>query len=450
VRKLSEKKAISKMIWAAIVVIIVIIAGVAAYWWYIIQPTTTPPAKVISIAWTEGPEFDFINGKIDEFTNLTGITVNFLKIPRAHIVERLMLEMLSSTPSIDGSVVYVLEAPTLASTGGLVDLYTYRSKSDWVAESFYQNQLETLEFNGSLYYVPSIWNGALVNFYRTDLFSNAALQQAFNSEFGYALAVPNTPEKLLDVAKFFTEQGYIGIHLQMTTSEMGAGAYTFYPPLAAYFGGGIYNATTSQIVCNSTGSVTALEYLLNLSQYAQPTLFEDGTFEAETAVMQGVSGGKQLAMADQWSYMYNMLPQATYSWNISERIFPQQPDMLGIAILKNSPKKDYVWQFVNWTSSFEICKGTTLATPKAPCRSDVANDPEVKANYWLNIIVDSYGGHKALVPVIKNPHATEIYESMMLRLNDAFNDPEAHTNPHAAAQRALDNLYSDIQSILVG
>ena len=450
-KQLSSVKAVSRMIWAAIVVIIVVIAGVGAYWWYTTQPSTQPaPEKVINIAWTEGPEFDFINGKVNEFKSLTGITVNFIKIPRAHIVERLMLEMLSSTPSVDGSVVYVLEAPTLASTGGLVDLYTYRPKSEWLTETFYQDQLEILEFNGSLYYVPSIWNGALVNFYRTDLFANATLQQAFNSEFGYALAVPTTPETLLDVAKFFTEQGYIGIHLQMTTSEMGAGAYMFYPPLAAYFGGGIYNTTTSQIVCNSTGSVTALEYLLNLSQYAQPTLFEDGTFEAETAVMQGVSGGKQLAMADQWSYMYNMLPEATYSWNISERIFPQQPDMLGIAILKNSPKKDYVWQFVNWTSSFEIAKGTTLATPKAPCRSDVANDPEVEANYWLNVIVNSYGGHKPLTPVIKNPHSTEIYESMMLRLNDAFNDPEAHTNPNAAAQRALDNLYSDIQLILVG
>jgi ABC-type glycerol-3-phosphate transport system substrate-binding protein len=331
-----------------------------------------------------------------------------------------------------------------------VDLYSYRPKSEWISESFYQNQLEMLEFNGSLYYVPSIWNGALLNFYRTDLFASATLQQAFNAEFGYALAVPDTPEHLMDVAKFFTEKGYIGIHLQLTTSEMGSGAYTFYPPLAAYYGGGIYNTTSGQIVCNSTGSVTALEYLLNLTQYAQPTVLEDGTFEAEQAIMHGTSGGKQIAMADQWSYMYNMLPDATYPWNISERIFPQQPDMLGVTILKNSPKKDYVWQFVNWTSSFEICKGTTLATPKAPCRADVANDPQVKANYWVNIIVNSYGGHKAIVPVIKNPHATEIYEAMMKRLGEAFSDYQTsgHTNAHAIAQDKLDALYGDLKSIL--
>lgn len=437
------------MVWIAILVVIIVIAALGAYWWYISQPTTPAPvSKVISIAWTEGPEFDFIQGKLPQFQTQTGITVNFQKIPRAHIIERLMLEMLSPTPTIDGTVLYVLEAPSLAATGGLVDLYTYKSKSKWISEGFYQDQLEMLEFNGSLYYVPSLWNGALILFYRTDLFASTTLKQAFRTQYGEDLTVPTTPEQLLKVAKFFNDQGYIGIHLQMTTSEMGAGAYTFYPPLAFYYGGGIYNDTTAKITCNSTGSVQALEYLLNLAQYAQPTYLEDGTFEAQTAVMQGQTGGKQLAMADQWSYMYPMLPDATQPWNISERIFPQQPDMLGVAILKNSPKKDYVWQFVNWTNSFEIVKGTTLATPKAPCRSDVTNDPEVRSNYWVNVILNSYGGHKKITPTIKNPHATEIYEAMMKRLHEGFTDPDARTNPHAVAQRVLDALYEDIARII--
>jgi ABC-type glycerol-3-phosphate transport system substrate-binding protein len=446
VEKLSKLKAVSRMVWIGVLVVIILIAALGAYYWYISQPA--PVEKVINIAWTEGPEFDFIQGKLPEFQTQTGITVNFLKIPRAHIIERLMLEMLRTTPTIDGSIVYVLEAPSLAATGGLVNLYNYRSKTDWVNQGFYQDQLEILEFNGSLYYVPSLWNGALILFYRTDLFVNTTLAQTFQAQYGYPLAVPTTPEKLLDVAKFFTYQGFIGIHLQLTTSEMGSGAYTYYPPLAAYFGGGIYNATTNQITCNSTGSVTALEYLLNLTQYAQPTYLEDGTFEAERAIMQGVAGGKQLAMADQWSYMYPMLPNATYPWNISERVFPQQPDMLGVAILKNSPKKDLVWQFVNWTSSYEIVKGTTLATPKASCRSDVANDPQVSSNYWVPVILASYGGHKPITPTIKSPDAVEIYEAMMNRLYEAFTDANAHINPHGVAKRVLDELYGDIVIIV--
>jgi ABC-type glycerol-3-phosphate transport system substrate-binding protein len=148
VEKLSKLKAVSRMVWIGVLVVIILIAALGAYYWYISQPA--PVEKVINIAWTEGPEFDFIQGKLPEFQTQTGITVNFLKIPRAHIIERLMLEMLRTTPTIDGSIVYVLEAPSLAATGGLVNLYNYRSKTDWVNQGFYQDQLEILEFNGSL------------------------------------------------------------------------------------------------------------------------------------------------------------------------------------------------------------------------------------------------------------------------------------------------------------
>lgn len=442
---MSKLKAISKTIWITISVVIIIVAALGAYWWYISQPTTIPtlppPEKSINIAWTEGPEFDFIESKISEFESQTGIQVNFLKIPREHIIERLMLEMMSPTPSIDGTVLYVLEAPTLAATGGLVNLYDYKPKSQWISEGFYEEQLNILEFDGKLYFVPSLWNGALVLFYRTDLFASETLKNAFKAQYGYNLTIPDDPDKLLDVAHFFSDQGYVGIHLQLTTAEMGAGAYCLYPPLAYYFGGGIYNDTTGEILCNSTGSVKALEYLINLTQYAQPTCLEDGTFEAEMAVMSGESGGRELAMADQWSYMYPMLGDASKPWNISMRPFPQGPDMLGIAILKNSPKKDYVWEFVNWTSSAEIVKGTTLACPKASCRSDVANDPEVKSNYWVDVILDSYGRKMPITPIIKNPHATEIYEAMMRHLHEAFLGQKT-------AKQALDALYEDIASIL--
>jgi ABC-type glycerol-3-phosphate transport system substrate-binding protein len=437
---MSAVKAVSKMVWIAIAIIIIIIAAVGVYWYTsrpVTPPEVTPPEKHIKIAWTEGPEFDFIESKLSEFVDETGIEVEFVKIPREHIIERLMLEMLSPTPSIDGTVIYILEAPTLAGTGGLVNLYDYKSKSEWIDEGFYEEQLEILEFNGKLYFVPSLWNGALLLFYRTDLFANATLKQEFNQTYGYELKVPENPDELLDVAEFFHNKGYIGIHLQLTTAEMGAGAYTIYPPLAHYFGGGIYNATTGQILCNSTGSVQALNYLLNLSKYAQPTYLTDGTFEAERAVMEN----ENLAMADQWSYMYPMLPDAAKPWNISVRPFPQGPDMLGIAILKNSPKKDYVWEFVNWTSSSEIVKGTTLACPKASCRSDVADDPDVKANYWVDIILDSYGRKWPITPIIKDPRATEIYEAMMRRLQEALVGDKT-------AKEALDALYEDITTII--
>ena len=428
-------KAVSRTIWAVIAIIIIVIAALTVYWWYEMRPAAVE--RKISIAWTEGPEFDYIEGRISEFETEYDIEVEFLRIPREHIIERLMLEMLAPTGKIDGTVIYILETPTLAGTGGLVNLYEYKPRSEWIEEGFYEGQLEILEFDEKLYFLPTLWNGALLTYYRSDLFADSALKATFQSEYGYELEPPDTPEKLLDVAEFFDGQGYIGIHLQLTTAEMGAGAYTIYPGLAHHFGGGIYDDATDKIICNSTESVEALEYLLELAQYAQPTVLTDGTFEAELAVMQWTN----LAMADQWSYMIPMLPDATAEWDISVRPFPQGPDMLGIAILNTSPKKDLVWDFVQWTSSFEIVKGTTLVTPKASGRSDVANDPDVKSQPWVDVLLDSYGRVHSIAPIVKNPRAVEIYESMMRRLAEAFIGD-------LTAKEALDALYEDIAAIL--
>jgi ABC-type glycerol-3-phosphate transport system substrate-binding protein len=434
---MKDMKAVSRTLWVAIVVIIIIIAGVAVYWWYTMPPAEEEIERKISIAWTEGPEFDYIEDRISEFETEYDIEVEFLRIPRAHIMERLMLEILSPTGKIDGTVLYILEAPTLAGTGGLVNLYDYKARSEWIADTFYEDQLEILEFNGKLYFLPTLWNGALLTYYRSDLFANATLKAAFNATYGYELEPPDTPDKLLDVAKFFHDQGYIGIHLQLTTAEMGAGAYTIYPGLADHFGGGIYDDATGEITCNSTGSVEALEYLLELAQYAQETYLEDGTFEAELAVKQWTN----LAMADQWSYMIPMLPDAAAEWNISARPFPQGPDMLGIAILDTSPKKDLVFDFVEWTSSFDIVKGTTLVTPKAAGRADVATDPDVASQPWVDVLLDSYGRVQPIAPIIKDPRAVEIYEMMMLRLGEALTGAKT-------AKEALDDLYEDIDAIL--
>jgi ABC-type glycerol-3-phosphate transport system substrate-binding protein len=434
---MKDMKAVSRTLWVAIVVIIIIIAGVAVYWWYIMPPAEEEVERKISIAWTEGPEFDYIEDRISEFETEYDIEVEFLRIPRAHIMERLMLEILSPTGKIDGTVLYILEAPTLAGTGGLVNLYDHKARSEWIADTFYEDQLEILEFNGELYFLPTLWNGALLTYYRSDLFANATLKAAFNATYGYELEPPDTPDKLLDVAEFFDDQGYIGIHLQLTTAEMCAGAYTIYPGLADHFGGGIYDDATGVITCNSTGSVEALEYLLELAQYAQETYFEDGTFEAELAVMQWTD----LAMADQWSYMIPMLPDAAAEWDISARPFPQGPDMLGIAILDTSPKKDLVFDFVEWTSSFDIVKGTTLVTPKAAGRADVATDPDVASQPWVDVLLDSYGRVQPIAPIIKDPRAVEIYEMMMLRLGEALAGEKT-------AKEALDTLYEDIDAIL--
>jgi len=434
---------------SAIIIAVIIIAAVGGGVWY---ATRAPPVeKAITIAWTEGPEFDFVEEHIPEFEAETGIEVTLRLIPRAHIIERIMLELLSPTGAFHAVCMDATELPTVAATGGLVDLYDYKSKAEFAAEGHYVNQLETVEIEGKLYLIPGFWNGALLTYYRTDYFEDPTWKAAYADMYpGEELEVPGTPEELLKVAKFWdvVEDGTVDgigpggkypIFLQATTAELGAaGAMSLFIPLAEYFGAGIYDYEAGEILVNKPGSIEAMEYLAELAQHCQPTVLADGTFEAEIAVREGTC-----IMADQWSYMYPMLddpaemsPDALGKYEVSMRVCPQMADMLGIAIL-DTPRKDMVWEFVEWIASPEISIGLTLACPKAPERVQVAEDPRIAGAEWLDPLLDSYGRVHPIISPCKSPFIVEIYAATSYRLAQALT---GEMTPEAACAAAADDI----------
>lgn len=420
-------KAVSTTVWAGIVIIIIVIAGVGVYWY-----TMQPPAveKEITIAWTEGPEFDVIEDLLPDFEEDTGIDVVLETIPRGQIMTRLMLEMLSPEPRIDGTVMYSLELPTLAATGKLVDLYGYKTKTELLADGFYEDQLDVVEINGKLHYLPGLWNGALIIFYHKDYFEDQTWKDEYSAMYpGETLTVPETPEELLKVAKFWDlvadgeangegPDGLYPIHLQGKI-EMGGALYTIFPPMVTDFGGGFYDPETGEILANSTETIEALQYLVDLSQYAQPTMLVDGTFEGEIAILEG-----RCLMADQWTYIIGMMedPEASQvvgKMGIAMRPFSEPPDIMGISIL-DTPKKDLVWQFVEWVASPEVATEVCYVTPKAPSRSQVLDDPRISESDWIDVVWDSFGRVKQIIPPIRDPRSIEIYEAMMRAVHQAL------------------------------
>lgn len=445
---MSDVKAVGMMVWAAIIVVIIAIAAVAAYW-YISLPA--PVERVITIAWTEGPEFDVIEAQLSDFEDETGIDVVLETIPRDQIVVRLMLEMLSPEPTIDGTVMYSIELPTLAATGKLVDLYEYRTKQQLLTDGFYEDQLDVVEIYGKLHYLPGLWNGALIIYYYKDYFANQTWKDEYAAMYpGETLKVPETPEELLEVAEFWDlvadgvadgigPDGLYPIHLQGKI-EMGGALYTIFPPMVEDFGGGFYDPDTGEILADSTETIEALQYLIDLSQHAQPTMLVDGTFEGEIAILQG-----RCLMADQWTYIIGMMddPEASEvvgKMGIAMRPFSEPPDIMGIAIL-DTPKKDLVWEFVQWVASPEIGADVVAATPKAPFRSQVLDDPRIGNATWLDVVWDSFGGVKQIIPPIRDPRSVEIYDAMMKRVHQALTG-------ELTAQEAMEALADDIEYIV--
>jgi len=414
-------------------------------------PPPPPPEKLIRITWTEGPEFDVVEARIDEFTAATGIKVEFVKVPRERIVERTMLEMLAPTGLMDGIVIYVAEAPTLWATGQLVNLKQYLPKE--TLDQFYPEQLKWTTFDDELIFLPGFWNGALLLMYREDLFTDPAVQAAFEAEYGYPLPVPSLTEtipveKLPDVAEFFAKHPEVdpkgllkyGLHLQGTAAEMGAGIYCTWPGVAGAFGGVILDEK-GKVVINSPENVKALKYLRDMFERGclQPTFFEDGTFEAELSVMEGT-----VAMAVQWSYMIPMLPDAKAPYGIAPNPFPQLPDSLGVAILKTSPKKDYVAEFVKWLASKEIVHALTLATPKAASRKDEAADLKAAGIEWVEPLEESYA---RLVSPIRDPRVVEMWEVVGRPLAEALS-PAVTPPEKFDPEGVLDSIAAGLEEVM--
>lgn len=445
---MKETKGVAPIVIAAVIIVATVVAVGA---WYITKPEEVPVEKAITITWTEGPEFKFVEDHIHEFEAETGIEVTFSAVPREHLVERVMLELLHPTGAFHAICMDAMQLPAIAATEKLVNLYEFKPKSQWLTEGFYESQLDVTTIGGNLYMIPGFWNGALLLYYRTDYFENDEWKNrylAWPERTMDELRVPKNPEELLELAKFWDiiEDGVvdgIGPDEKYSTflrayEGLGMRGMSYLLPLAQYYGGGVYDYETGEVLVNNSPSLQAVSYISQLMQYAQPTMLNDGTFEAQLNITQGTC-----IMADQWSYMCPMLddptvmkPDALGKYKVAMRPMPQNPDMMGIAIL-DTPKKELCFEFVEWMNRPEIAKGLVLACPKAPNQTAVAEDPEIAGAEWLGPILDSYGRVQPITKLCKSPFVVEIHTAVAQRMSQVLT---GEMTPEAACAAAADDI----------
>ena len=192
------------------------------------------------------------------------------------------------------------ENPTLASPDFDLDDFT------GFINSFVDPQ------SGDLYGIP-IEAFIKVYLYRTDLFNDPALQEAFAAQYYYPLAPAVTLEQYRDIAEFFTEQRVQGepplwgTTVQGTTSE-DASFYEFFETIAPSFGlynwgidlDSYYATEANGGALDSQLAIDALTYWIALLDYAPPDAVESdwsdvATMFAEGRVAQGWIYGEHVA-----------------------------------------------------------------------------------------------------------------------------------------------------------
>ncbi|NJN53976.1 MAG: extracellular solute-binding protein [Anaerolineae bacterium] len=125
--------------------------------------------------------------------------------------------------------------------------------------------------------------------YRKDLFENPDEMAAFEAEYGYPLAPPETMQQLLDIAKFFTrpDEGLYGAAIY-TQADYDGLTMGFQNMLFSFGGNWSDENFNPEGVINSPESVAALEFYKELYECCQPPGMSNAFFaEVNDAFISG-------------------------------------------------------------------------------------------------------------------------------------------------------------------
>ncbi len=359
------------------------------------------------------PNIEFYKNQAAEFTEQTGITVEWVEIPHDNMHERFVQEAISGSGAID---IYDTDQPWIsefASKGYLTDLTDKLTDED--KNDFYASALDASSYEGKIYSVPFFVHTPIV-FYRTDLFEEAGI-----TEF------PKTWEEYAEAAKKLTGNEVYGTIIEAKQ----AGEPVTHLVDWFYQAGGSIIDSENNVTVNSEENKEAFEYLLKMMYEDESVM--PGSLGYDNADVHNLFMQGKVAMVKNWPYMYAMCKdpgQSTVSDKFAVAIQPAGKEQSsaawtwGFGISSSSKNQDAAWEFVKWATSSE-----KLA------QLGIANSNPVPRNSSLEIV-------KADTSL--SEFDIECIEVMCDALNYASNATENPNFP--SVQTELSYTLSDIMS----
>ncbi len=227
----------------------------------------------LTIWWAEWDPASFLQQVGAEYEAETGIAVNIVQEPWGSYYDRVLGEWAAQGDSYDmivGDSQWIGQAVT---EGHYIDMTEFLVDEGWAetvtaATLTYYGEYPTGTGNYYAYPTEGDANGFA---YRRDLFEDADNMAAFEAEYGYPLAVPETWAQLRDIAEFFhnPDEGFygIGVYTQIDYDAITMGFENVFFSYGAEWGDDDYNVLG---VVNSPEAVAALELYQELYSFAPP------------------------------------------------------------------------------------------------------------------------------------------------------------------------------------
>ncbi|MBD3309397.1 extracellular solute-binding protein [candidate division KSB3 bacterium] len=390
----------------------------------------------IRVAMVAEPRSDALAELADEFTELTGINVEFNILAYPTLQEKQMVALTQGTGAYDIVHVDCVWVGQYAGEGWTVPLEKFIEHTDpdtLALDDFIPAVLEEQGMWEGKIYGPPFIQAVFGLHYRTDIFDK------------YNMTVPQTWEQLRETAEALnlkepdvhgiTFMGRRGVQLQCT-----------YDNILWSYGGEWYDEDYNPTI-NSPEAVAALEYFKTLIPFAPEGVLTYDWDENANAFAQG-----RAAMTIQWQ---NAAPrfydpeQSKIVGNFEFTLIPgkEQPDGSikrtptfggwSLQIPKDAPNKEAAWEFLVWASSREL--DPRLAYSQPGSRISGLQDPAMQEKYI------EYAGMLESLPLAKGrpriaPYA-ELADALEVALSEAMTGEKS-------AQDALDEANTKFEFIL--
>jgi multiple sugar transport system substrate-binding protein len=292
------------------------------------------------------------------------------------------------------------------------------------------------KYNGHWYGVPYD-NDFPVLYYRKDLLDDPASQSAFQAQYGYALAPPDTWDQALDIGKYFQKTGKVQAGFATLSGVNWQNPAWWYDAYGSYGGLWVKDGkyvldrepflkaadTWAQLIAiggpgGANMSGNDLTGIISGGQTVQ------GLFFASTAVLDSAPSGVELAVA--------MVPGVKQSDGSVLRT-PGLGAGKTLAIATTSPNKTDAFKLAMWMSSPQMqATETTMLTGVDPNRYSVFEIPAVK-QLWDPMLSVTEETLKIGVPMADIKNAYRNYNAFAVQLSAMYTG-------QITASQAYDNI----------
>lgn len=371
-----------------------------------------------------------------EFTEDTGIEVEFLAIPHANMRQQFLSDAIAGEGAYDVYTVDQPWMPEFATKGYLLSLDD--KLSDEERADFLPHTLDTVTYDGELYAIPYMVHNTVL-YYRTDLFEAAGID-----------GPPTTWEEYREYARQLTDQEK-GVWGTMIPGKQDGEVATRFQSFLQQTGSDIADDEGNPTIDTpEADSVFELMTAIQFEDKSSPPGLHDLT-DIQGQFLEG-----KLAMAPVWPYLYSLASDPGQSKVVDKfaiAISPGNPDQVsttfswGFGVSAASKNPDAAWEWIKWATSSplleRLSRDQVTPVPRQSVMDALADDTSLseRERHAFEVFGESVA-RSTTIPM--TPAYPQFQEAIAVAVSSVMSESKDPKSALAEAQAAMEAAAAEL------